>query len=94
MAVKIFDALESTITRLGDKSGTDTRLSELLLIVTDGEKVVSFSLLGLDLILTPAGEVGIVEDADGEVSGLDDELKKSVFTFLAWRVKFADQFGL
>lgn len=96
MAVKIFDALATIITNLGEKSDTDTQLSELSLVVTGDEKVVAFSLLGLDLMLLPSGEIAMVEDNDGEVStsALDSDIKRSVYNFLAWRAKFANEYGL
>lgn len=96
MAVKIFDALEATISKLGEKSDSDTQLSELSLVVTGDEKVVAFSLLGLDLMLMPSGEVAMIEDNDGELStsALDGDIKKSVYSFLAWRAKFANEYGL
>lgn len=96
MAVKIFDALATTITNLGEKSDTDTQLSELSLVVTGDEKVVAFSLLGLDLMLLPSGEIAMIEDNDGEISTsvLESDIKKSVYSFLAWRAKFATEYGL
>lgn len=97
MSVKVFDALEATISNLGEKSDSDTQLSELSLVVNGDEKVVAFSLLGLDLMLMPSGEVAMIEegeDGEFETSALADDLRKSVYSFLAWRVKFANEYGL
>ena len=96
MAVKIFDVLESTITTLGEKSDSDTSVSELSLVVTGDEKVIAFSLLGLNLMLTPKGDIVMIDESSDtlEASALSDDLKKSVYSFLAWRAKFAKEYGL
>lgn len=91
-----FEALERRILELGTKSEDSVDLSELSLIGEGDERVIGFSLLGTDFLLTPSDEVVTVEIADGnaETYAIVDSMRSSVQKFLSWRYSFIQEFGL
>lgn len=96
MANAIFTGLEKKITELGVKAEDSIDLSELSLIGTGEERAISFSLLGTNFLLTPAGEVVAIDgtEDDPQTYALVAEMKKSVWNFLAWRSSFIEEFGI
>lgn len=93
----VFEALEKRILELGTKSEDSVDLSELSLIGEGDERVISFSLLGTDFLLTPSGEVVTVDiAADGEAStyAIVETMRTSVQKFLSWRYSFIQEFGI
>lgn len=93
---KAFEALERRILELGTKSEDSVDLSELSLIGEGDERVIGFSLLGTDFLLTPSGDVVTVDIVDGEPQSyaVVDSMRASVHRFLSWRYSFIQDFGI